>query len=378
VDKEVVITGLGMITPLGDTPRQILAAMEQGRTAAAEPTAFPARGFGGAKCAAIAGAPLETLVPDSKMTRFMNRDALLAVIAARRAVRDAGLEIGRHYAPEEAGIFGATGLAGVALEEVSRLVANAAGADGRLDLRRFGAVALRQVRPVLSFKILSNMPVSFVSMSEQFLGANAVLTPWEGQGAQAIALGMQAVAHGDAACVLAGGCDVKVHLLGILALEQQGVLDSWRRRGKGTVPGEGACFILLEERTRAEARGARIYARLAESVLGTVTREADRARTLGKMLDRLASGSYDGIVAGGDGDEELAAAEQVALAPRMPPGKAALYPKKHLGNSFAAAAATQVALGAALAHTGRENGNVLTTCFGYGSQQGAFVLEAPR
>ena len=373
VVKDIVISGVGMINPLGDSAEYVLDAITAKRKAAASP-AFAARDFACPVCAAITGQPLDTLVPDSRMIRFMNRDAMLAVIAARRAIKDAGLKIGRDYLPQEVGLVTATGLAGVALEEVSRMVANATGEDGQFDLRRFGSVALRQVRPVLSFKILSNMPACFVSMSEGIQGFNAVYTPWEGQGAQAIITGIRAIEHGDAACVLVGGCDVKAHVLGFIALEQQGVFESWKRAGVGTIPSEGACFLILEERERALRRGGSIYARIADWAMGTVD-TGERAEAVGSIMARLKGGVFDEVVAGGDQDIVLTEVEQKVLA-QTPSRGGMLHPKRYVGNLFAAAAATQVALSATWArqHVGR----VLATCFGHGSQQAAFVLEAVR
>jgi 3-oxoacyl-(acyl-carrier-protein) synthase len=374
VGKDIVISGVGMINPLGDSTGQVLDAITAQRKAAAAP-AFAARDFACPVCAAIAGGPLDALVPDTRMIRFMNRDAMLAVIAARRAMQDAGMKIGRDYPPEEVGLVTATGLAGIALEEVSRMVTNATGEDGQFDLRRFGSVALRQVRPVLSFKILSNMPACFVSISEGIQGFNAVYTPWEGQGAQAIVTGIRALEHGDAACVLVGGCDAKAHVLGFIALEQQGVFESWKRAKMGTIPSEGACFLVLEEREHAQRRGARLYARLEDCTVGTIADDEDRAAAVANMVTRLHGGAFDSVVAGGDDDVVLAEMEQRVVAPLRPSG-ITLYPKRHVGNLFAAAAATQVALGAALA---RQRANrVLATCFGHGSQQAAFVLEAVR
>jgi 3-oxoacyl-[acyl-carrier-protein] synthase II len=372
VGKDIVISGVGMITPLGDSAADVWDAVMTRKSAATSP-AFAARDFACPLCATITGRPPDTLVPDTRMIRFMNRDAMLAVIAARRAMQDAQVEIGCHYQPEEVALVTATGLAGIALEEVSRMVANAAGEDGQFDLRRFGSVALRQVRPVLSFKILSNMPACFVSLSEGIQGFNAVYTPWEGQGAQAIITAIRAIEHGDAACALVGGCDVKAHVLGFIALEQQGVFESWKRAKVGTIPSEGACFLVLEERAHALARGVPIYARVADWALGTVIDEEDRAEAAADILAQVKGECFDAIVAGGDEDVVLAEVERKVLAPATSRGDT-LHPKKYIGNLFAAAAATQVALGATWAR--RRAGRVLATCFGHGSQQAAFVLEA--
>ena len=98
-------------------------------------------------------------------------------------------------------------------EEIARLVRDAATPDGSFDLARFGGVTLRRIRPVLSFKILANMPICFVSIFENLRGPNAVYTPWEGNGAQAIAAGVRAIRRGEVACAVVGGCDVKTHVL---------------------------------------------------------------------------------------------------------------------------------------------------------------------
>ena len=73
---------------------------------------------------------------------------------------------------------------------------------------------------MLSFKILANMPICFVSIFENLRGPNAVYTPWEGQGAQAIAAGVRAVAEGEVPCAVVGGCDAAADAsgLGVAAL----------------------------------------------------------------------------------------------------------------------------------------------------------------
>ncbi|MFI5379305.1 MAG: beta-ketoacyl synthase N-terminal-like domain-containing protein [Tepidisphaerales bacterium] len=334
MDDDVVITGIGLVTPLGQSADAVLARILAGESAASP---VELGGEFAQACpvwAKISGFDPEPLVPEPKTVRLMSRDALLATAAARLAIRDAGLRIGAmkvepvpspassggvfipgrrgrrphlaselgnvcpgalavgpttdknvcpteagraDYRAEEVGLFGATGLAGVPLGEVARLVESAADESGRLDLRKLGETGLKQVRPVLSFKILSNMPLCFVSIFEGIQGPNAIYNPWEGQGAQAIAAGIDAIRDGDAACVLAGGCDVKTHELGLIALKQWGVLDSWREYGHGSIPAEGAVFLVLESQRRAAERGARVYARIAEVRMASVNGSREEA-----------------------------------------------------------------------------------------------------
>lgn len=371
---EVVVTGLGLVTPLGDDPQQVLDRLLRGDRAI-QPAPFapplacrlfaPVTDFDANRC-----------FPDNKNLRLMNRDAQMAVVAARLAMRDAGIVPGELYPAEEIALYGATGLSGMPPAEIAHLVQNAATADGSLDLRRFGDVALRRIRPVLSFKILANMPICFVSIFENLRGPNAVYTPWEGQGAQAISAGVQAVAGGEVPCAVVGACDVKTHWLSFISLQQMGLFESWMQHDAGIVPGEGACFLVLEERTRAIRRGARIYASVRACATRSMAKGLRLADTLAHVL-RGMQASQPLVVAAGDGDPAFSQAERTAIETVFPDRREQLCPKAHLGNLFAAAAAVQVALAAAWAARQSAGVPILAHCFGAGSEQAAFALEAP-
>jgi 3-oxoacyl-(acyl-carrier-protein) synthase len=278
--------------------------------------------------------------------------------------------VGVSYQPEEIALFGATGLAGLPLSEVTPLVRASAQADGRFDPVLFGAAGLKAVSPILSFKILSNMPVCFVSICENLQGPNAIYTPWEGQGAQAIEAGVRAVRRGEAPCAVVGGCDAKTHELAFLRLEQLGVFESWKRTGAGPVPGEGAVFLVLEAGDRAARRGARCYARIAGSAFRSRVAGVGETETRAEVLRTLG---------GAESVRTVVSAEEAEPNHDQDPARVrsrgSLRPKPCVGNLFAAAAALQVALGAVLAN--QTGGRVLSECFGHGSEQAAFLLQAP-
>ena len=374
MSRSVVITGIGMVTPLGDGPGDILAQIRAGTSAAAPPSTFDASPFFCPYCAEIPDFAPQRIFPENKTLRMMNRDALLAIVAARRAMEDAGLVVGTPYSGEDIGLFGSTGMAGMPLDDIHKLVDNAAGDDGELDLHRFGREALKRVRPVLSFKILANMPICFVSIFEGIRGPNAVYTPWEGQGARAMEAGILAVQSGRAKVAMVGGCDTKANLLGFIALQQHGLFDTWRETGTGSLPGEGATFLVLEEESQAIARDAPIHARIAD--FSVRTKDAQRSGgQLGDIMKSLVSpcpevimGSADGVA--GEQERERQLIQQVAG-----PGVEILFPKPQVGNLFAAAAAAQVALAATACATGACNTS-LANCIGHGSEMGLFRLEA--
>jgi hypothetical protein len=297
----------------------------------------------------------------------------MAVVAARLAMEDAGVAPQRTYAAHQIGLFGATGLSGMPVDQVVRLVQYAAADDGSLDLEGFGRVALRRIRPVLSFKILANMPICFVSIFEGIGGPNAVYSPWEGQGAQAIAAGVRAIRRGDVPCALVGGCDVRTREFALVSLQQLGVFESWMRHGRGTVPAEAAAFLVLEDQAHAVRRRARVYARIRQYVLRSAL-DSGLADTLAGMLCGLTMVGRPGLVAAGDGDVRVSDAEREALRRSGIEPSTTLHPKAHLGNAFAAAAAVQVGLAAELASRSGSQ-PCLAHCLGFGAEQGCFVLE---
>jgi 3-oxoacyl-[acyl-carrier-protein] synthase II len=367
---EVVITGIGLVTPLGAEPRDVLRRIEAGEKAARAPGRFDASPFACRVCAEIPDFRPQPFVPEPKLVRLMNRDAQLAVAAAQLAIQDARLAVGADYLPEDIALFGAAGTVGLPLREVAPLLRASTRPDGRFDPELFGRAGLRAVSPLLSFKILSNMPVCFVSICANLQGANAIYTPWEGQGAQAIEAGRRALTSGDARCAVVGGCDVKTHELAFIGLEQHGLFRSWAETGAGPMPGEGAAFLVLERASDAAARGARIYARLA----GCALPAEDGATALHEQLG-LRGQHFSTVVAAANGDHAMEQIETRALATSQITADAIVCPKRSAGDLFAAAATLQVALAALLA--ARRHGQVLAHCLGHGSEQAAFVLAPP-
>ena len=345
----VVITGMGIVSPIGNQPGEVLSRILAGERAISVPS-FDASPFDCRVCASVAGFDAEQYFPENKTLRLMNRDAQMAVVAAHLAMRDSGIVVGETYPSEQIAMYGSTGLTGLPVDEIRRLVQLSAAADGSLDLHQLGEVALRRVRPVLSFKILANIPICFVSIFEGIRGENGVYTPWENHGAQAIVAGIRAIHHGRASCAVVGGCDVKTHEFAFIALQQHRYFESWRRDGCGIVPGEGAAFLVLENEEDARRRGAHIHARICEYGLVTNRRGKELADTFTAALSRLDCGQGVGLVASGDGDAPLRTAEEssihsVGLEPRD-----VVRPKVALGSLFAAAPAVQVCVAAEWLH----------------------------
>jgi 3-oxoacyl-[acyl-carrier-protein] synthase II len=374
--RSVVITGIGMVTPLGRSPDTILDRLYSNETVVTKP-AFETAKFDCPLCAPITDFDAESLFPENKTLRFMNRDAQMAVIAARHAMDDADVRADETYPAENIALYGSTGVTGMSVEEITRIIKYAAGDDGSLSLERFGKMALRRVRPVLSFRILANMPICFVSIFENIRGPNAVYTPWEGHGAQAIAAGIRAIKRGDVPCALVGGCDVKTRELSFINLQQLGIFESWKRYGKRCIPGEGAAFIVLEHEGKAVKRGKTAYARINDYKTGSLSNKSGLKDTFQSVISELnINNCLAAVIAGGDGDVTIAESEQQAFEVVGLRPKILLKPKFQIGNLFAAAASIQIGLAAALAGRGKNRHQFIANCFGHGSEQASFLLEA--
>jgi 3-oxoacyl-(acyl-carrier-protein) synthase len=273
--EPVVITGIGMVTPLGTTSIDTVKSWQAGTD------------FIRTRSELLRGTVLETqeiaLLPsfdpvqrlkNRKMLKFMSDAALLGSIAAREALEDA--DACRRFPAEDIGLFAATGLAGIDMREVMPMIRASIGEDGNFSCRDLGAQGLTAANPLLSFKILANMPPCLVSIIEGIKGPNLLFTPWEGQAGAAIHEAWQSVAAGDVDCALAGGADNATVPTVIAFLRKAGLLK------ENECASAGAGYLVMERFSSAVKDNRRIYAK----VLG-INITASTETTLDPLAERI-------------------------------------------------------------------------------------------
>ena len=269
--RRVVVTGLGLLTPLGQgveiTWKNILAGKsgagrittfdpeEYGCQIAFEVPRVDGRGGGGPD---IEGSFNPDLTMAPKDQRKVDDFILYAMAAADEAVRDAGLTEVDEETALRTGVIIGSGIGGLA-----RIAENA------LELRDKGP---RRISPFFIPSALINLASGQVSIRYGFKGPNHSVVTACATGAHAIGDGARLIKYGDADIMIAGGAEAAICPLGIAGFiacramatdfndRPQAASRPYDKDRGGFVMGEGAGVVVLEEYEHAKARGAKIYA----------------------------------------------------------------------------------------------------------------------
>jgi len=279
-DRQVVITGLGVVSPLGNSTQALWEALCSGRSGVARMEDwFPAPGKLGAP-AQFNGSIEEfgPLAPELKKAirkglKLMCRECQMGVAAAQLALADAGLRPGI-YEPERCGVvFGADYMLS---EQYDLVPAYQACIDAKqgFDFSRWATHGMKQLSPLWLLKYLPNMPASHVAIYNDLRGPNNSLTLREASANLAVGEAFRTIVRGHAECMLAGATGSRLHPMRALhaVIQEEVAADCtepstackpFDLHRQGMVLGEGAAAVVLEERQAALARGATIYARVA-------------------------------------------------------------------------------------------------------------------
>jgi len=370
----VAVTGVGLVCSLGTSPQGVLAALERGDRGL-RPATDDERRLGVEQVGEVVDFVPGRCFGEAGFKRLMSREAQLATAAAGLALASAGLSPGTTCPREAVDCYAATGASGLDFRHILRMIDASAGDDGRFDEQRFSTLGLQRIHPLLSFKILPNMPPCFLSILHGLRGDNLIFNPWEGQGGQALTEGFHRAAERTTGAVLAGASDVKTHTQAFVFLNQVGVSTD--------PPGEAAAYLVLEPAEAVAKRRGQVRAWLESAATASdpaagwgYTRDPGLLENLfGAALQR-AGGTPDRVVVSCTGRSAVDEAELTALERVLPAGLSRLAPKAGIGDTFAAAGA--VALSLAVAWVERDGGRVLVDCLGNGRERACFVVAGPQ
>jgi len=275
-ERRVVITGLGIVSPIGVGPDAYWSALSGGRGGVDTIRAFPVDGLPTDVGGEVRGFdPKAHALPRllkslRKSLKYMARDIQLAVAAAMMAVTDAGLAEPGRVDPTRFGVDLGAGLISSELNELAPAITLSSTESGAFDYRTWGREGIPGIEPIWLLKYLPNMLACHISILIDCQGPSNTITQAEAASNLAIAEATRIIARGRADIMIAGGADSKIHPLSLVRMSLLEQMSRWRGepsqackpfdvRRDGWVPGEGAGILILEEREHAIKRGAPIY-----------------------------------------------------------------------------------------------------------------------
>jgi len=260
--RRVVVTGLGCISPVGNTVEQAWSRLVAGQSGIDRISKFDASTFSCQIAGEVRGFEVEAYM-SAKEARTMDTFIHYGIAAASQAVADAGLKTGEALDPEEAARIGCvigSGIGGLPMIEATHAEYTARGA--------------RRISPFFVPASIINMIAGHVSIRYGFKGPNIAIVTACTTGLHCIGEAGRMIEYGDADVIVAGGSEATVSPLGVGGFAAMRALSirnddpatasrPWDKDRDGFVLGEGAGVMVLEEYEHAKARGAKIYAELA-------------------------------------------------------------------------------------------------------------------
>ncbi len=260
--RRVVVTGIGLITPIGNSLEETWASLLEGKSGAAPITHFDCSQFATRFGCEVKGFDAAAWF-DKREIKHLDRFLQFGVPAAMMAVKDAGFVEGK--APEQEadrwGVYLGAGLGGLRTIEDTLLSAKAKGP-------RYG------ISPYFVTDIIINELPGMVSIRLGATGPNLSHVSACATGAHSVGEAMRAIRHDYADVMIAGGAEATISILGVGGFnamramstrndEPQRASRPFDKDRDGFVIGEGAGVLVLEELEHAKRRGARIYCELA-------------------------------------------------------------------------------------------------------------------
>ena len=260
--RRVVVTGLGCISPVGNTVESAWANLLAGQTGIGRISKFDPSAFASQIAGEVKGFNVEDYM-SAKEARTMDTFIHYGIAAAVQAVQDAGLPTGEALSEEQAVRIGCnigSGIGGLPLIE-------ATGAE-------LAARGPRRITPFFVPASIINMISGHVSMRFGYKGPNIAVVTACTTGLHAIGTSARMIEYGDADVMVCGGAEATVSPLGVGGFAAMRALSTrnddpatasrpFDKDRDGFVLGEGAGVVVLEEYEHAKKRGAKIYCEVA-------------------------------------------------------------------------------------------------------------------
>ena len=254
-ERRVVVTGLGCVSPVGNSIADAWAALTEGKSGIATITKFDAAPFSTRFAGEVKGFNIEDYIP-GKEARHMDTFIHYGMAAGIQAIQDSGL-VATDENAERIGVIVGSGIGGLPMIE-----------ETHAELTNRGP---RRISPFFVPASIINMISGHLSIKFGFKGPNLAIVTACTTGLHCIGAAARMIEYGDADVMVAGGAESTVSPLGVGGFAAARALSArnddpatasrpWDKDRDGFVLGEGAGVMVLEEYEHAKARGAKIYA----------------------------------------------------------------------------------------------------------------------
>ena len=256
--RRVVVTGLGMVSPLGNSVAESWQQILEGRSGVAEINSFDTSAYATRIGASIKDFSVDEYMSAKEAKRF---DPFIhyGIAAAEQALSDSGLAIQDDNAHRVGTAIG-SGIGGIGLIEKSRMTIEESGP--------------RKLSPFTVPGAIINMVAGLMAIRHNLQGPSIAITTACTTGTHNIGMAARMIAYGDADAMLVGGAEMATTPVGLGGFaaaramstrndDPQGASRPWDKERDGFVLGDGAGMLVLEELESARQRGATIYAELS-------------------------------------------------------------------------------------------------------------------
>lgn len=271
--RRVVVTGIGMVSPLGLDANKHFDHLVAGSSAIQALNDEIYRNFPPLAHARVCEFDRRRWVPDRMLRKLLSSGSAYALGSATEALRDSGLAAAEF---SDCGLYVGSVCLEVSPETFIPALKESVNRENQVDITCFAQHGMKLLDPLFLVRALPNAGLCAIAIQHQILGPNANLTNGTISGLQAIIAGTEAIRRGDAEVALAGGYDSLLQMDCFVDHLLSGRLAQWRGSAAdccrpfdqdrdGYALSEGAAFLMLENLDHARHRGARIYGEILAS-----------------------------------------------------------------------------------------------------------------
>lgn len=271
--RRIVVTGMGMVTPLGRDLEATWSALQEGRSDVGAITLFDAETFPTRIAAEANNFALNDYIDDAERWQEYCRNTKFAIAAAKMAIDHSGLETTKDLDRSRFGVYLGSGEGQQDFPRFVELVRNATR-QGKVDTNVFTSQGLSQLHPIHEAEQEPGTPSGHLASLFGARGPNANCLTACAASSQAIGEATEIIRRGDADIMLSGGTHSMIHPFGVTGFNLLTALSTrndeptrasrpFDRDRDGFILGEGAGMLILEELEHAKKRGATIYGEVA-------------------------------------------------------------------------------------------------------------------